>query len=297
MPLSFDDSVSADIAAVLSCDPGDIEHIVSIDEGLTNRSFRFDCRGETYVYRSPGAGTDKIIDRASETFSQSVAKKLDIDGTFIYEDPEKGWKISRFIHGCVEFDYHDERHVRRALALARRLHRSGETSRWTFDVYKKAEEIRALLDARSFALPDGFSALEKRIARLYRHVCSDAVAPCLCHNDFYAPNFLVKDDEMHLIDWEYSAMSDYASDLGTFICCSDYDVADAERAIALYFDRKPTAQEKRHCLAYVGISSYYWYVWALYKEACGDAVGAWLDLWRRYADDFGAYALALYEKE
>ena len=119
----------------------------------------------------------------------------------------------------------------------------------------------------------------------------DRVEPCLCHNDFYSPNFLVRGEEMYLIDWEYSAMSDYASDLGTFICCSDYSVDEARHVIELYFGRTPTDAEMRHCLAYVALAAYYWFVWALYKESTGDPVGEWLYLWYRTAKAYSALAL------
>ena len=90
-------------------------------------------------------------------------------------------------------------------------------------------------------------------------------------------------------------MSDYASDLGTFICCSDYDFEDAERVIATYFGRKPTRDERRHCLAYVALAAYYWFVWALYKESAGDPVGEWLYLWYRSVRAYSAKALPLYD--
>ena len=90
-------------------------------------------------------------------------------------------------------------------------------------------------------------------------------------------------------------MSDYASDLGTFICCSDYTLDEAKRVIEVYFDRTPTASELRHCLAYVALAAYYWFVWALYKEAAGDPVGEWLYLWYRYTKSYSAVALELYE--
>ena len=41
-------------------------------------------------------------------------------------------------------------------------------------------------------------------------------------------------------------------------------------------------------------SSYYWFVWALYKESTGDPVGEWLYLWYRYAKSYSALALPLY---
>lgn len=291
---NVDSAILDNICAVLSCGRGDITEVVPIKQGLTNLSFRFSCKGGKYVYRHPGAGTSEIISRESEARSQAIAKRLGIDGTFIHEDPALGWKISEYVEGCVPFDYHDASHVRRGLALARKLHGSGERTPWTFDVYEKAREIVALLGSRSYPSFPDFEDLSRTAARLDALVKADGVEPCLCHNDFYAPNFLVRDDLVHLIDWEYSAMSDYASDLGTFICCSDYTVNEARDVVQEYFEGKATDGDMRHCMAYVGISAYYWFVWALYKEAQGDPVGEWLYLWYRAAKSYGAYALGLY---
>lgn len=116
------------------------------------------------------------------------------------------------------------------------------------------------------------------------------------HEAYYAPNFLVSGNDMHLIDWEYSAMSGYASDLGTFICCSDYTYEEACQVFDAYFGRKATPEELRHCLAYVALASYYWFVWALYKESSSDPVGEWLYLWYRYAKQYSALALERYGK-
>lgn len=291
---NVDSAILDNICRVLDCSRGDVEGIVPIKEGLTNLSFRFVVRGESYVYRHPGVGTDEIINRASEAFSQAVAKKLGIDDTFIHEDPAEGWKISRFIDGCVPFDYHNEDHVRRAMELGRRLHDSGERSEWSFDVYRDAVAIVELLGRKSYpSFPDR-KELGRNAGVLDALVRADRVEPCLCHNDFYSPNFLVRGEEMYLIDWEYSAMSDYASDLGTFICCSDYSVDEARHVIELYFGRTPTDAEMRHCLAYVALAAYYWFVWALYKESTGDPVGEWLYLWYRTAKAYSALALDLY---
>lgn len=291
---NVDSAILDNICRVLECSRGDVEGIVPIKEGLTNLSFRFVVRGESYVYRHPGVGTDEIINRASEAFSQVIAKKLGIDDTFIHEDPVEGWKISRFIDGCVPFDYHNEDHVRHAMELGRRLHDSGEKSEWSFDVYRDAVAIVELLGRKSYPSFLDREELGRNAGVLDAFVRADRVEPCLCHNDFYSPNFLVRGEEMYLIDWEYSAMSDYASDLGTFICCSDYSVDEARHVIELYFGRTPTDAEMRHCLAYVALAAYYWFVWALYKESTGDPVGEWLYLWYRTAKAYSALALKLY---
>lgn len=290
---NVDSGIFDNICEILKCGRADIAGIVPIKQGLTNLSFKFSVLGEPYVYRHPGEGTDEIINRESEAFSQSVAHELGLDDTFIYEDGRVGWKISRFIEGCHTLDYHNWNEVEMAMDRARRLHGCGVSSPWSFDIYDEAQKIVRLLDERSRTTFKDFAALLSLAEGVHDMVVADGVERCLCHNDFYDPNFLVRGDEMYLIDWEYSGMSDYASDLGTFVCCSDYGYEEAVRVYELYFRRPLEKAEARHCVAYTALASFYWFVWALYKEACGDPVGEWLYLWYKNVKVFGSKALEI----
>ena len=287
---NVDSSILDNICRTLDVERGDVFGIEPISQGLTNLSFKFQAKDGQYVYRHPGAGTDAIINRAAETFSQHVAQRLGLDDTFIYEDAQEGWKISRYLPECTELDYHDWSQVCQALAMARALHHSGETSQFTFDVYEKTKEIIGMLDERQRSTYSDFKALFELIDGLAQHVAAQKCPQCLCHNDFYSPNLLVENGKMYLIDWEYSGMSDYASDLGTFVCCSDYGLDESLAVLEEYFQRPPTSAELAHCLSYIALSSYYWFVWALYKDACGAPVGEWLYLWYRNAKLFGRAA-------
>lgn len=295
--MNVDSEILDNICKVLQCDRSSVEDIDPIKEGLTNLSFKFSVDGQEYVYRHPGPGTDKIINRESEAYSQGIAKKLGIDETFIYQDLNKGWKLSHYIEGCVPFDYHDMNQVRQAMSLVRRLHNSGETSQWNFDMFAKAQDIMVLLGARDYPSFPDYGLLHDRVELLDTWVKTDQVPLCLCHNDFYNTNFLVSDNSMFLIDWEYSAMSDYAADLGTFICCSDYSIEEAKQVLEVYFGRPLNGAELRHCIAYVALSAYQWFVWALYKESTGDPVGEWLYLWYRYAKTYSKVALKMYNQK
>ena len=287
---NVDSNILDNICKTLDVGRADIADIEPISQGLTNLSFKFNVAGAAYVYRHPGAGTDKIISREAEAFSQQVARDLGLDDTFIFEDPHEGWKISRFLTSCEEMDYNDWEQVAQALVMARTLHGSDAESRWSFDVYEKAQELVVLLDEQHRASFADFRELYDLIDGLAKHVTADGTPPCLCHNDFYSPNLLVSEGKMYLIDWEYSGMSDYASDLGTFVCCSPYGLEETERVLQLYFQRDPSAHERAHCLSYIAISSFYWFVWALYKDACGAPVGEWLYLWYKNAKVFGMAA-------
>lgn len=289
---NVDSHIFDNICSVLGCERSQITDVVPIKQGLTNLSCRFTVGDGIYVYRHPGEGTDAIISRAGETFSQRVARDLGLDGTFIHEDSERGWKISRFIEGCRTLDYHAWDEVERALGMARTLHGSGIISEWDFDIYEETQKLLHLIEGRQFTKFKDFDELVDQAQSL--HGMLDSHAPkCLCHNDFYDPNILVRADEMHLIDWEYSGMSDYASDLGTFICCSDYTCDEALRVLGMYFQRDLTQAELFHCIAYTSLASFYWFIWALYKELCGDPVGEWLYIWYRCAKTYGRKALEI----
>lgn len=292
---NVDSAILDNITSVLSCEKNDIGGIVPIKQGLTNMSFLFMVGGKKYVYRHPGVGTDRIISRESETFSQSVARELGLDTTFIHEDPVTGWKLSRFLDGCVPFNYHNVDHVTAAMRIARTLHHSAFRSEWSADQWEKTETVLGLLSPQSRAAYADFDELLSRMLDVHVRTLGDAVSPCLCHMDFYDPNFLVHGDQVELIDWEYSGMSDYAADLGTFICCSDYTPDQVQEVLRTYFQRDPTDAELAHCLGYVALAGYYWFVWAIYQAQNGSPVGAYLELWHRYAQEYGEQALALYE--
>jgi len=300
--VNIDSSILDNICTTLRCQRSDLAAFTPIEGGMTNSSFRFDVqRDASYVYRHPGVATQGIIDRAAEATAEEIAQRLDIDTTFIHLDPATGWKVSHYVAVSDRFDYHDPTHVARAMALIRRLHTSGETIDATFALMEEAVKVKRRLSTASptaaqnpLNFPD-FDVLDARAAELARLVATDGVAPVLCHNAFYDANLLVDGERIHLIDWEYAGMGDYASDLGVFVCCcSDYTYDDALQVFAAYFGRTPSAAELRHCVAYVSIAAYYWFLWALMKDAYGESVGEYTYLWYRYAKDYGERALALF---
>lgn len=292
---NVDSSILDNIAGVLECSRGDIVSIVPIKQGLTNMSFRFCVRDKAYVYRHPGVDTDKIISRAAETQAETIAHELGIDGTFIFEDAATGWKISHFIDGATPLDHHDQSQVKKALAIMRKLHDCGKTIDSSFDVFDKTKKLVGLLAERSRTGFNDFDELFAAVTQVHSNVVKDGVEPCPCHNDIYDTNFLVRGDEMFLIDWEYAGMGDYAADLGTFICCSDYTYEETEQVISSYFGSAPSASELRHCIGYVALSAFYWFVWAIYKDASSEPVGEQLYTWYRYAKEYSKRALELQE--
>lgn len=282
------------IVAVLDCKKSEIRDVWPIKQGMTNLSCHFATDDGEYVYRHPGTGSDEITNRRAEVEFQKIARKLDIDGTYVHEDPDEGWKISRYVDGARTLDYHDWDEVGRAMTMLRKLHDSGADCGFSKDMHEDTlMQLKLLDDSRRTQFGD-FAELFRLADGLNTAAMARGARTVPCHNDFYDQNFLITENEMHLIDWEFAGMSDYASDLAVFIaCCPDYTYEDALRVFELYFGRTPTDEELFHCVAYTAVISFHWFIWALYKDVCGEPVGEFLYYYYRYTKLFGKKAVEL----
>ena len=295
---NVDSEIFDNIVAVLGCTKAEIHDVYPLKQGLTNLSCHFATNEGEYVYRHPGIGTELLINRAGEVAAQKAAKQLGIDETFIHEDPERGWKISRFIPNCKNLDPHDPAQVARAMQMARSLHESGVTVETTFNFYQEAKRYESLLLEKGPIDIPGYAEDAEDADALEAFVVADAAPMCLSHNDFFMLNFLIDDaDRYYLIDWEYSGMSDYANDFGTFCVCCQLSPEEIDAALEAYFGRKPTRAERAHNLAHIALAGWCWYLWSLLKEAEGDFVGEWLYIYYNYGREYLTRALELYQEE
>lgn len=293
---NVDSEIFDNIVAVLGCDKTEIRDVYPLKQGLTNLSCHFATNDGEYVYRHPGVGTEEMIDRAAEMQALNLAKSIGIDDTYIFENPKHGWKISKFLRNCRELDPHNEDELAEAMAVARKLHAQDLVLDRQFDYLEEGLSYEALLLKKGPIDIPGYDELKAQAIRAHEHAIADKAPKCLTHNDFFNLNLLYDEDgNLNLIDWEYAGMSDYASDFGTFVVTCMLDEKEAEHALELYFERKPTLEEKRHCFVFVGLAGWCWYVWSLQKESEGDNVGDWLYTYYRYAKKYLPLAISLYE--
>ena len=275
------------IKLVFRCDEEDIAEFRNIHEGLTNTSFIFRVNGEDYIYRHPGEGTERIIDRRHEKQSLILAKQYGIDPTYIYMDVLEGWKISRFVKDFRVPDYGSFEDSLRVIGLLRKLHALPVRVDYGLDPWKDGLFLERLIREKDPGCFAPYEALKGKVEALYRRTLGDGVEKCFCHGDTYQPNWmLLPDGGVILIDWEYGGFSDPGVDVGYYIVDAMYELEEGRRFIRAYLGDTLTEAREFHFLSYTALIAYYWFVWAIYRESCGANIGDVREKWRFMAEKY-----------
>lgn len=300
---NVDSEIVSNICRCLNCLPNDIKDIAVINAGLTNVSFAFMCNGTKYVYRHPGGTAGNLIDRQAELYSQMMAKEIGIDKSVI-DMSLSGWKISYHVKNAQNCDY-EENHADCALSAdeqlavsmeyLHRLHRVpiDEASIYSFakkynagddfavkefDDIEEGKKLMRIASATKGNLLVEFSREIEKAERLYKYVKKDAerlgFKKVLCHNDTYAPNYLIDSEgEIFLIDWEYAGINYGANDISCILCRYDWNDEQVERYLKEYLRHELSTDERRYYYAFIAICAFYWFGWGLYKGSVGDDDG------------------------
>ena len=298
---NIDSEIFDNIVSVLHCQKKDIHGFYPLKQGLTNLSAHFMVGygddAQEYVYRHPGVGTEKLVDRAAEEAGLRLARELGLDNTFIYEDQKEGWKISKFVKNAQNLDPHNLEQLKQAMEMGYKLHHSGASLDRSFDFVNEGLNYeKLLLEEGPIEIP-GYYELREKVLRLKKFADADQYPVVISHNDFFYLNFLIDEAGTYsLIDWEYAGMSDEANDFGTFTVCCELTDDEANAAIDYYFGQEATFEQRRHFWSYVVFAGWCWYLWSLVKEAEGENVGEWFFIYYRYAANNIDRILSWYEE-
>ncbi|MEP6910991.1 MAG: phosphotransferase [Actinomycetota bacterium] len=189
--------------------PGQQVTVEPLGGGITNRNFKVEIDGQSFVLRIGGRDTELLgIDRSAEHAASSVAADLGLGPDVIaYLEPE-GYLVTRYVEGEV-----GKVDVERVGGTLRRLH-EGPTFPGRFDSFRVVEAYRATAHEHGVAVPSAYERAKELAERIERRRGGAPLRPC--HNDLLNANFIDDGVRLWLVDWEYAGMGDPFFDLGNF---------------------------------------------------------------------------------
>jgi len=294
------DEKIADIVAEVCFVPREsVEDISPIKEGMTNNSFIFSYEGTRYIVRTPGEGTDKLIDRKKEYDVYEAISSVIISDDIVFIDPDTGIKVTKFFEKAKNCDPQNFPGVALCMKKLREFHELNIQVDHTFDIFERIEFYESLWNgADSYYY--NYEETKANIMKLKSYIDSVPKEWTLSHIDSVPDNFLfIKKDgekEIRLIDWEYAGMQDGHIDIAMFAIYSGYNRKQIDKLIDYYFVEGTPQHIRVKIYAYVAICGLLWSNWCEFKRRRGVEFGEYTIRQYRYARDYYKIFNAEYEK-
>ncbi|GGH37787.1 Thiamine kinase [Cribrihabitans marinus] len=257
--------------------------------GLTNLVHRVDIGTESVIVRIPGEGTEAYIDREVEAHNAEAAARAGVSPEVIHADAKSGVMITRTVPDIETmtppfFRSRKGAPARAGRALAR-LHGSGETFRFRFELFAMIDDYLDLLGGKQVDLPEGYHQVVAAAAPVRAALDAADLPLAPCHCDPLCENFLDDGEVMWIVDWEYSGMNDPLWDLGDLSVEAGMDADQDAEMMHAYFGRAPTPAETGRMVIYKAMCDLLWTLWGLIQHADGNE-----------AEDFWAYSTGRFER-
>jgi thiamine kinase-like enzyme len=271
----------------LSIDP-DFASARQLD-GLTNRSYRIDDAGRSFVLRLAGPSTRLYIDRESEARHARAAHAAGLSPELLFADPQADLAL---------YDYSplppvagdtlraDPALQRRCSVALRRLHEQVTGFVTPFDPFERIDHYLAVLVHLGGSQPPQHAEALREVGAL-RAVVDAPPAATACHVDTYCENFLDDGSRTQLIDWEYSGVGNPMWDLANLSRENQLDAIADMHVLTSYFRTPPSPAQLARFELFKPICDLFWASWCLIQVAAGNDTSDWDADWRLRLDAAG----------
>ena len=265
------DAIAA-ICKVFGVRADEITDIAVLKKGMTNRSFLFSVRGEQYIMRIPGEGTDKLINRRQEARVYEAIRGKGLCDDPVYLNAETGYKITKYLPGVRVCNPESEEDLTQCMAKLREFHRMHLQVEHRFDLWGQIEFYESLWPNPQSMYRD-YAETKTAVLRLKDWVNAQPKENCLTHIDAVCDNFLFHEDGVQLTDWEYAGMQDPHVDLAMFAVYSAFDREKLDHLIDLYFEGDCPHETRIKVYCYAAACGLLWSNWCEYKSSLGVEFG------------------------
>ncbi|GFI18946.1 hypothetical protein IMSAGC009_04126 [Lachnospiraceae bacterium] len=243
--------------------------IKELKGGVTNHSYLIKSASHCYILRIPGNGTNEYINRKYEIENMKKTQKLGFIPHIFYCDSGSGILILNYIHNnepmCIA-DIHNKAKLNLMTERLVQLHQSSIKLANEFNIMDSKKQYRNILDKMKVPLPCEFLNQVPRLENMTNYLFtkySQNLVPC--HGDPKLNNFLLQDDKMWLIDWEYSGMAEKYFDLVNMTSTDELNPSEEQLILSSYERNSGEYLDKRKYILYKIVIDYMWIYWHLIK--------------------------------
>lgn len=210
--------------------------VTPLEGGITNRNYRVDVKGKSYVVRVSGDNTELLgINREYEYRTQVIAGELRIAPEVVdFIEPE-GYLVSKFIEGrpIPPEELRQPQNIQRMAEVLNEIH-SMPSIPGVFSPFMVVRNYTKIAQKHHVSFPDKFDWLISQMNDAEAAMMNTSRIQRPCHNDLLNGNFLLA-DKLYVLDWEYAGMGDVFFDLANFSNNHELSEDEDELLLDCYF--------------------------------------------------------------
>jgi len=254
--------------------------------GMSNKNFRVNFEGKSYVLRVPGNGSEGMVERANEEFNAIAGCRMGVNPEIRYFNAQTGIKLADFVENAETLNSatikrHDN--LKKIADIYHKIHDAHVRLKNEFNLFQEIEKYDQLLKNCQGQMYEEWDAFKSQVMALEDRLNTMGVEICPCHNDAVPENFIKSEDgTIYLIDWEYSGMNDPMADFAALFLESDFTEEEQDYFLKQYYGDNIPDNINEHILCYQILWDTLWAQWTVIKES--------------YGDDFGSYGLDRYNR-
>ena len=294
------------VSSVFKVKEKDIKNVKPVASGMTNKSWVFSVKDKnklkTFICRSPGKGSNILINRDNEKKCYDLLKKYDITDEIISIDPKTGYKITKYYNQFRKLNLSSVNDIKLYVNAYTNLYSKKIKTNFKFDFKRQIKFYDNLIKKNNAIIPfENIDETYKNVNKLFSFIgkYKNRRPNFLIHVDSCIDNVLVIGNKVRIIDWEYAASADPLIDIAMFTIYSfkdfnfafnilDYYLKSNNKDIKKIISNNCSIDEMRNLLvAYMALSAYLWTLWAIFKETKGDDYGEYeLKTYKVFKDNF-----------
>lgn len=247
--------------------------------GMSNKNFRVNYQGNSYVLRVPGPGSEGMVERVNEEFNAMLGCKMGVNPEIRYFNAKTGIKLADYVENAetlnsATIQRHDN--LRKIAEIYHRIHDAHVRLKNEFNLFREIEKYDRLIEKTGASMYEGWDAFKNQVMELETRLNAIGIVLTPCHDDAVPENFIkAVDGTIYLIDWEYSGMNDPMADFAALFIESEFPDETRDYFLNQYYQGEVPDGIQERILCYEVLWDTLWAQWTVIKEACGDDFGSY----------------------
>ena len=204
-----------------------------IDSGITNINFEVIVDEKSFFLSMPSSNSELLdIDYNNKYYNNKICGEINISPRVIHFIESENLLVTEFIKSKVSSMFQSSKEIEQLVKNIKLLHNANPFLR-KFDMFNQINYYQSIL--KKDALPKKLFKYVKNINTLKQklYLPDDRLVPC--HNDLLVANIMNKDNQIFIVDFDYSGNNDPCFELGNLSVEMEYDDEQINKLVKSYY--------------------------------------------------------------